>query len=160
MSDLALARALHVLGVVLWIGGVAFVTLALLPGLRDLRGQADGAAPQAVFDALERRFARQARWTTQLTGLTGLYMLWRLDLWQRFADPAYWWLHAMVLVWALFTLMLFVIEPFVLHRRGATPQPHDAQVHLRRMLLAHRVLLGISLLTVLGAVAGSHGWVF
>ena len=29
-----LARALHVMGVVLWIGGVAFVTTVLIPSLR------------------------------------------------------------------------------------------------------------------------------
>ncbi|MEO8250001.1 MAG: hypothetical protein ABI589_11580 [Burkholderiales bacterium] len=161
MSDLALVRALHVLGVVLWIGGVAFVTLALLPGLRDLRAQStDGMAPPSIFDALERRFAQQARWTTQLTGLTGLYMLWRLDLWARFADPAYWWMHAMVAVWALFTLMLFVIEPLVLRRRAKLPAQTDERAELRRMLLLHRVMLAVSLATVLGAVAGSHGWVF
>ena len=80
--DLALARARHVWGVVLWIGDVAFVTLALLPGLRDLRAQPNGASPQAIFDALKQRFVRQARWTIQLTGLTGLYLLWRLDLWR------------------------------------------------------------------------------
>lgn len=80
--DLALARARHVWGVVLWIGDVAFVTLALLPGLRDLRAQPNGTAPQAIFDALKQRLARQARWTIQLTGLTGLYLLWRLDLWR------------------------------------------------------------------------------
>ncbi|HEY6280533.1 MAG TPA: SirB2 family protein [Burkholderiales bacterium] len=36
MHDLAIARALHVLSVVLWIGGVAMVTLVLL-GLVALR---------------------------------------------------------------------------------------------------------------------------
>ena len=160
MSELVLVRALHVLGVVLWIGGVAFVTLALLPGLRELRARPDGAAPQAIFDTVERRFAQHARWTTQLTGLSGLYMLWRLDLWARFAEPAYWWMHAMVAVWALFTVMLFVIEPLVLRGHGARPASHGAQTELRRMLLMHRVMLAISLVTVLGAVAGSHGWVF
>ena len=160
MSELALIRALHVLGVVLWIGGVAFVTLALLPGLRDLRAQSDGVAPETVFAAMERRFARQARWTTQLTGFTGFFMVWRLDLWSRFADPAYWWMDAMVLVWALFTLMLFVIEPLVLRRRSEHVDAKDAPAELRRMLLMHRVLLALSLITVLGAVAGSHGWVF
>ena len=158
MSYLALARALHVLGVVLWIGGVAFVTLALLPGLRDLRAEPEGVASQSVFDALERRFARQARWTTQLTGLTGLYMLWRLDLWARFADPAYWWMHAMVCLWLLFAFVLFVAEPFILHRhfrKWATERPEAAFAWLHR---AHGVLLVLSVVTILGAVAGSQGW--
>ena len=54
MDDVTLARALHVLLVVLWIGGVAFVTTVLLPGVRDIK------APQerVVFlEVAERRFA-------------------------------------------------------------------------------------------------------
>ena len=31
MNDLALARVLHLLGVLLWIGGVAMVTTVILP---------------------------------------------------------------------------------------------------------------------------------
>ncbi len=37
MYDLAIARILHILGVVLWIGGVAFVTTVLLPTVKQLR---------------------------------------------------------------------------------------------------------------------------
>ena len=33
MDELTVARALHVLGVVLWIGGVGFVTTVLLPAV-------------------------------------------------------------------------------------------------------------------------------
>ena len=36
MDDVAIARALHVLAVVLWIGGVGLVTTALLPALRRM----------------------------------------------------------------------------------------------------------------------------
>jgi uncharacterized membrane protein len=157
MSDLALARTLHVLGVVLWIGGVAFVTLVLLPALRALRTGQSGDAQPGVFEALERRFAAQARWTTQVTGLSGLYMVWRLELWSRFADPAYWWMDAMVLLYLLFTLLLFVIEPLA-HRRVASHAARDPAVTQRRILWMHRLLLAASLATIAGAVAGSHGW--
>lgn len=42
MEDFAyfgLARALHVVGVVLWIGGVAFVTTTLIPSLRAMSNE-------------------------------------------------------------------------------------------------------------------------
>lgn len=35
MDDIVLARALHVLSIVHWIGGVAFVTLVALPFASD-----------------------------------------------------------------------------------------------------------------------------
>src|SRR3974390_2615290 len=113
MDQLAIARALHVLAVVLWIGGVGFVTTVLLPAVRRLKTPAERVA---FFDAIERRFAWPARATTLLAGLTGLFMTMRLGLWARFQSVTYWWMHAMVAVWLLFTIMLFVAEPLVLHR--------------------------------------------
>jgi uncharacterized membrane protein len=154
MDEAALARALHVLAVVLWIGGVGFVTTALLPAIRRV-GQSEQRL--ALFDAIERRFAWQARITTTLTGLTGLDMLIRLDLWDRFLLARYWWMHAMVFTWLLFTVMLFVAEPLVLHRWLRARAELDPEGTFRLVAVAHRLLLALSLITVLGAVAGSHG---
>ncbi len=154
MDDMAVARALHVVGVVLWIGGVAFVTSVLLPAIGRERTPAQRLA---FFEAIEGRFAWQARATTLLVGVSGAYMIEGWDLWDRFAQPQFWWMHAMVLVWAVFTLMLFVAEPLFLHawlRRRAAADP-DGTFRLVRRL--HWLLLTISLVTVAGAVAGSHG---
>ena len=38
-------------------------------------------------------------------------MAWRGDLWGRFGEARFWWMHAMVGLWLVFALMLFVIEP-------------------------------------------------
>ncbi|MGH0037944.1 MAG: hypothetical protein ACQGVK_23180 [Myxococcota bacterium] len=155
MEDLALARAVHVLGVVVWIGGVSMVTTVLLPAVRSLPERED---PVDFFERVERRFARQARIVTLLTGLSGFYLLYRLNAWGRYLSIESWWLHAMTLVWALFTLILFVFEPLVLHRKLAERARSDPQGTLLLIERAHRVLLLLSLLTVAGAVAGSHGW--
>ncbi len=154
MDDVAFARALHVFGVVLWIGGVGFVTTVLLPALRRLpdAGQAFGH-----FEAFEGRFGWQARVTTLLVGGSGFYMVHAWDLWDRFCQPAFWWMHAMVLIWLLFTVALFVAEPLVVHRMLAA---RAALRPGRTLALVHRLhwlLLALSLMTVLGAVAGSHG---
>lgn len=154
MDEVAIARALHVLAVVFWIGGVAFVTTVLLPAVRRLE------APEqrlALFDAIERRFAWQARITTALTGLTGMDMLIRLDLWDRFLSASYWWMDAMVLVWLLFTLMLFVAEPLILHRWLIARAKAEPEATFGLVERLHRLLLTLSVITVLGAVAGSHG---
>jgi uncharacterized membrane protein len=153
MEAWAIARALHVVAIVLWIGGVAMVTLVLLPAARRLP-EADA---YATFERLERRFAAQSRWTTLVAGVSGFYLTASLDLWSRFTQPAYWWMHAMVLVWALFTLMLFVLEPFFLHRWLAARAVRDAEGTLRIVARLHWVLLALSLVTIAGAVAGGHG---
>ncbi len=154
MTDVILARVIHVIGFVLWIGGVGMVTTVLLPAIRrtwppDRRFRA--------FHALEQRFARQARVTTVLVGASGFYMVWRLDAWSWFRAAGSWWMHAMVVTWLLFTLMLFVIEPLFLDRwlTGRALAAPEATYRLVEWL--HRGLLGLSLLTVAGAVAGSMG---
>jgi uncharacterized membrane protein len=81
MDDTTIARTVHVVAVVLWIGGVGFVTTVLLPAVRRMKSPAERVA---FFDNIERRFAWQARVTTLLAGLSGLYMLIRLDAWDRF----------------------------------------------------------------------------
>ena len=108
MDDVIIARALHVLGVVVWIGGVAMVTMVVLPALR--RGDL-GPNRLQVFEAIECRFGRHTRLATLVVGLTGFYMTQRLDLWDRFRSGGFWWMHAMVCLWLLFTLLLFVAEP-------------------------------------------------
>jgi len=155
MDEVAIARALHVLAVVLWIGGVAFVTTVVLPAVRRLRAANER---MALFDAIERRFAWQARITTLLAGATGLDVLVRFDLWDRFQSVRYWWMHAMVFVWLLFTVMLFLAEPLILHRWLEARAKVDPEATSRLVERLHRLLLALSLITVLGAVAGSHGF--
>jgi uncharacterized membrane protein len=154
MTDFALARTLHVLAVVLWIGGVGMVTMVLLPAIRR-----SYPPPQrfGVFHAMEQRFATQSRFTTALAGASGFYMMWWLDAWDRFATASFWWMHAMVLTWAVFTVMLFVAEPLFLERILARRAAVAPEATYRRIEWLHRGLLVLSLLTIAGAVAGSHG---
>jgi len=149
-----LARALHVVGVVLWIGGVAFVTTTLIPSLRKMP---DTSKRFALFEQLEGKFAFQARIVTLVTGLTGFYMLEYMDAWERYQHVQFWWIHLMTLIWLIFTLVLFVLEPLVLHRRFkkmATQNSDRAFAMLHRM---HKILLLLSLIAVFGTVAGAHG---
>lgn len=157
MDDLAIARALHVLAIVVWIGGVAMVTSVILPAVRRM------AKPNeriAFFESIERRFAFQARVSTLLAAVTGFYLVYRLELWDRFLDAQYWWMHAMVAVWAVFTLVLFVLEPLVLHRVFNERAQRDPEGTFRLVERLHWVLLTLSLVTTLGAVAGVHGAFF
>ncbi len=154
MDKLAIARALHVLAIVLWIGGVGFVTTALLPAVRHFKTPLERVA---FFDTIERRFAWQARGTTLLAGLTGFYMAWQLDLWGRFRIAAYWWMHAMVAVWLIFTIILFAAEPLFLHGKRQERVQADPEATFSLIERMHRLLLISALITVLGTVAGSHG---
>ena len=153
MDVYVLARVLHVLAVVHWIGGMAMVTLVILPQMRTL------PPPEriATFEQLEGRFGAQAKLSTLLAGLSGLWMLWLTDGWGLFLISSYWWLHLMVAVWTIFTLVLFVLEPLVLHRWFHSRATRDPEGTFALVLRLHRVLLTLSALAVAGAVQGAHG---
>lgn len=152
-----LARVLHVLGVVLWIGGVAFVTTVLLPTLVRVHS---AASRLEEFERLESRFAWQARLTTLVTGLSGFYMLHWLHAWDRYQQGQFWWIHLMTLVWVLFTLVLFVFEPLFLHRWFRDLAQRDDARAFRLARRMHAILLTVSLVAVAGGVAGAHGFAF
>jgi uncharacterized membrane protein len=150
---LAVARAVHVVAIVHWIGGLLFFTLVILPSLLETE------APRrlALFNALERRFATQARVSTLLVGLSGFYMLYCYEYWGRIADPHFWWIDAMIGLWAIFTIMLFVAEPLFLHVWFDARTRRDPDGAFRVALCGHRVLSLLAVVTVLGAVCGAHG---
>ncbi|MCB1524928.1 MAG: hypothetical protein KDJ23_12590 [Rhodoblastus sp.] len=149
----ALARALHVAAVVHWIGGLMFVTSVVLPSLGNLAPKQRAAG----FAEIERRFARQARISVAIAGATGFYLLHAFGLWSALADPHMWRLAAMLALWIVFAIMLFVAEPLFLHDlfdRYAATDPVAAHALLLRM---HRMLTIIAIIVIIGTVAGAHG---
>ena len=157
MEMITIARIVHVLGVVLWIGGVSMVTTVLIPAIKRMKSKEEQID---TFERIEGKFAVQAKVTTVLTGLSGFFMLHYLNAWERYLDYRFWWIHAMTIVWLIFTVILFILEPFVLHklfRKYATEKPGKAFDILHK---AHWFLLIISLITIIGAMAGSHGLYF
>ena len=156
IDDLILARALHVLALVHWIGGVGFVTLVVLPYAISRSSAAEGLA---FFDAVERRFASQVRLSIPIAGAAGLWLTYRMDLWERFRDVHFWWMGAMLGLWLVFTTLVFVVEP-LLNDRFEKMAARDPSTALDRLSRVHGVLLTVAALTILGAVAGAHGLLF
>lgn len=157
MDYLNLARVLHILAIVLWIGGVAMVTTVILPAIKKMKSKEEQIE---TFEKIEGRFALQAKITTLITGLSGFYMIYTLDAWDRYLDFKFWWIHAMTLVWVIFTVVLYILEPFVLKKlfkKYALQNPEKTFIFIQRF---HWILLILSLITTAGAVAGSHGWFF
>ena len=155
MSELTIALVLHVLAVVIWIGGVSMVTTVIIPTIRNRKMAEEQQI--ALFSAIERRFVWQARGAVLIVGLTGFYMVDRLALWPTLASLQYWWVFAMVVVWLLFASILFIFEPLFLHRRfeeRAKSAPEHTFALLQRM---HWILLLLSAIAIFGGIAGSHG---
>ncbi len=151
MDELTMARALHVLAVVGWIGGVYLVTLVVLPAIRGEAGQVER------FEEIESHFGLHAKILTLLAGASGFYMLYLLDAWGRYASLEFWWVHAMTLIWALFSLVLFVLEPWFLHAWFKQCTERDPDETFAWVTRFHQILLAASLITIAGAVIGVHG---
>jgi uncharacterized membrane protein len=153
MTWAGLAIAVHLLGVVWWLGGLAFVTLVFLPALRTEFVD----DPHALLETVERRFAPQARIAILLVGLSGGYLLWITGLWHVLDQPAFWWLDAMIGYWLIFALLLFVIEPLGImqHHVFAAEDPARGW---RRFHAMHAVLLGLGIGVVAAAAANGHGF--
>ena len=154
IDDLALARAIHVLALVHWIGGVAAVTTIILPRARELPDAKDAVA---AFEAFEQRFARQARVSILLTGLSGTYMLIKLDTWDRFQYASFWWMHLMVAVWILFALMIYVFEPIVIHNLFHEFALRQKDRAFALATIFHLIALLVSAIAIGAGVLGAHG---
>lgn len=146
------SRVIHVLAVLFWIGGVSFVTLVIMPTVRKNHPPEERLA---AFHRIEESFAPQARVWVILAGASGFWMMYEADLWGRFSSLDFWWMHAMLMVWLMFCMMLFVIEPLFLHKRMANSStPAEDFAAMER---AHWFLLALSVIAMGGAVGGAHG---
>jgi uncharacterized membrane protein len=150
-----IARGIHVVTVVMWIGGVYFVTTVLIPKLRN---EKDPQIRLLQFEAIEKRFALQAKFITLIAGLSGFYMIHFLSGWERYLYIEFWWLHLMSFVWLVFTVVLFILEPLVLHRWFHEQAEIDSDRTFALLHNFHKVILAVSLVAIFGAVAGSHGF--
>jgi hypothetical protein len=56
--------------------------------------------------------------------------------------------------------MIFVLEPLFLKKRFIEKAKADPEGTFNKIQKTHSHLLWLSILTIIGAVAGSHGWLF
>jgi uncharacterized membrane protein len=152
MNGLTIARAIHIVSIVIWIGGVSFVTLVMLPAIKSQYGFAQ---QESIFHLIENRFAKIAKWMVLIAGMSGFYMVDQLSAWGRFTQMQFFWMHAMVLVWLIFTLALFIVEPLLEKRHPKHSQ--NPKRTLQVTLQLHIILLMVSLVTVFISVLGAHG---
>ncbi|MDB5372417.1 MAG: hypothetical protein JWP04_1059 [Belnapia sp.] len=145
--------ALHVLGAVLWVGGMVFAIMVLRPALSVLE------APQrlALHEAVLARFFRLVWHAMPILLLTGYALLFG---WYGGFGGAGWHIHAMHLTALLMTgtFLAIVFGPwkeFRAARAQGNPAAAGAAVNKVRQLVTMNLALG--LLTVAVAAWGRFG---
>jgi len=148
---LKLSAALHVIGVVIWIGGVAFVTMILLP---MVHGMTDPMEKALLFQGVEHRFSRIVKAVIIVVGITGLYNLFQKRLYVIMPTWQGFWLDLMIGVYIFYSLLIFGLEKALFKRIFKDVKNMNADQVFFRMSVFHWVVLALSLLAVGGGVIG------
>ncbi|NIS75350.1 MAG: hypothetical protein GTO08_08735 [Deltaproteobacteria bacterium] len=144
--------ALHVVVVVLWIGGVAFVTIIVFPMLLKME---DSLQKALMFQRIEGRFAKHARIYLILAGISGFSLLYLTGRFQDLFTTEGFGVTTMLIVWVFFGLVL-TFEKKIFQRLFDRPEKIDPQKIFYRLSAFHWVVLVLSLLAVFAAVWEGH----
>ena len=148
--------AIHVLGVVVWIGGVAFVTIIVFPMLLRMEGSLE---KMLLFQGIEHRFAKIAKISVAVVGITGAWMLQITGEWRTLFSAGGIGPTFMLIVWIFYMLvLLFEARLFKVLFRGEAQQ--DTSRVFFRLSAFHWVVLGLSLLAIGVGVWAGHGGAF
>jgi len=147
--------AVHVLGVVVWIGGVAFVTMIVFPMITRME---DSFEKVLFFQGIEHRFAGIAKSAVVVVGLTGGWLLYITGEWRILFSVAGIGPTLMLIVWMFYLfVLLFEGRIFKMIFKGSAQQ--DSIKIFSLLSRFHWVVLGLSLLTIGVGVWAGHGGV-
>ncbi len=148
----------HLLTVILWIGGLGFVTILIFPLLTRT---SDPLEKVLLFQRIEHRFAPLAKVYNVVVGVSGFTMLFLMGWHRHLLSPGGVPLLFMILVWFFWAVMLFGLEPLVikklLDRMEKNTEEMDIDGVFGMVNRVHWVLLVISLAAAAAGAVFVHG---
>ncbi len=154
----SLLHIIHVLTVILWIGGLAFVTIIVLPMAIKTP---DALQKVLMFQRVEHRFAGLARIYNVITGASGFAMLFMMGWHRLLFTRAGIALTVMTLIWVFWFVMLWGLEPIVIKKmlakmakEGDKMDIDSIFIRLNRM---HWFMVVISLVAAAAGAIAAHG---
>lgn len=148
-----LITALHVVTIVLWIGGVAFVTINIFPLLLTME---DSLEKIMLFQRVENKFARQARFYAWTAGISGAILLYLTGEYKMLFSISGIGVTVMLIVWFIYTFIL-TFEKRIFKVLFSQPERLDTQKIFKRLNIFHWFVLGLSLVAVFIGVLSGHG---
>ncbi len=149
---LTILLIIHVISVIIWIGGVSFVTMVIFPMMYRTEGSLEKAL---LFQGVEHRFSGIVKWLIGLVGATGFWMLSAKYGIRILLVPRGIGIAIMLFAWALYTAIL-ISERRIFGRIFADPEKIDMNKALRLINVMHWFLLAISFSAVAAGVWFGH----
>jgi uncharacterized membrane protein len=149
---LTILLIIHVIGVIVWIGGVTFVTTVIFPMMYRTEGSLQKAL---LFQGVEHRFAAIVRWLIVIVGVTGFVILvhkFGLGVLTQLRGLG---ILIMIFAWSFYTTVL-LSERKIFAKIFADPQKIDMDKALRVINAMHWVLLTVSYAAVAAGVWFAH----
>jgi hypothetical protein len=141
-----IALTVHILSVVIWIGGVSFVTLVTFPMILRMEKSLEMVM---VFQGVEHRFGKIAKVMVILAGLSGLYLIFEKGL-----SPGVW---IMIVLWVVYASLLFGLEKMIFKKLFSKPgEQADMKTVFNMLQVFHWVVLALSFLAIAAGVYTAH----
>lgn len=152
-----LMHIVHLVTVVLWIGGLAFVTAFILPMAIKTP---DPLQKVLLFQRVEHRFAPVAKVYNIITGISGFIMVFQMGWHKLYFTKAGIPLTFMTAVWTIWFVMLIGLEPIVikkmLDRMAREGAKMDIDGIFRKVNRLHWILLMLSILAIIAGALVAH----
>jgi uncharacterized membrane protein len=150
---LTILLIIHVMSVIIWIGGVAFVTMVVFPLVYRTEGSLEKAL---LFQGVEHRFGGRVKWLIAVVGVTGFWMLSAKYGFFILLEPRGFGVLPMLFAWTLYATVL-LCERTIFTKLFADPEKIDMNKALRTINAMHWFLLVVSFSAVAGGVWLGHG---
>jgi uncharacterized membrane protein len=150
---LTILLIIHVICIIVWIGGVTFVTTVIFPMMYMTEGSLEKAL---MFQRVEHRFAGMVKWLVAIVGITGFWMLYAKYGFGILAQARGIGIAIMIFTWTLYTTVL-LSERKIFGKIFADPEKIDMDQALKLINIMHWFLVVISFSAVAGGVWFGHG---
>jgi uncharacterized membrane protein len=141
-----IALSIHIISVVIWIGGVAFVTLVTFPMILRMDKSLEMVM---MFQGTEHRFGKIAKAMVILAGISGFYLI--------YVKGTSFGVWVMLTVWAFYAALLFGLEKLIFKKLFGRPTDDmDTKKVFNILQTFHWVVLGLSLVAVVAGVYAGH----
>jgi hypothetical protein len=140
------ALIIHVISIIVWIGGVAFVTMVTFPMIQ--RGSSS-LEQVMMFQGTEHRFGKIAKTMVILAGLSGLYLIKVKGM-----SFGVWF---MIILWAVYASLLFGLEKMIFKKLFGKPSEQIDTKKIFALLQGfHWIVLTLSFLAVAAGIWTAH----